>query len=185
MFAAGDWNNGLALTAGHHTGQYVTGPNMWWRVIPSGMWTVHIVIHHVCLQQTHTFHTLNGPHEHHTVKKPDEWLMTKIHLKHLQNKINWFILPKHNKMCNHMHPSMATCFSPFMCKRYWWYLLQINVGLRMVLEGTATRSHTETLTIVYVAVFGGINQLILFWDLNHKRMSSIKIKHLHFTYIHT
>lgn len=28
MLAAGDWNNGLALTEGHHTGQYVTGPNM-------------------------------------------------------------------------------------------------------------------------------------------------------------
>lgn len=28
MSAAGDWNNGLPLTAGHHTGQYVTGPKM-------------------------------------------------------------------------------------------------------------------------------------------------------------
>lgn len=28
MFAAGDWNNGLPLTASNHTGQYVTGTNM-------------------------------------------------------------------------------------------------------------------------------------------------------------
>ena len=43
-----------------------------------------------------------------------------------ENKIKWFILSEHNNIYNHQHPSMATCFSPFLdhpqaniqCKRY-------------------------------------------------------------------
>ena len=31
-----------------------------------------------------------------------------------QNKINWFIQSEHNDIYNHQHPSMATCFGPFL-----------------------------------------------------------------------
>jgi hypothetical protein len=65
MTDAGDRNNGLSLTGSHHAGQDITEPNMAGRLILNCPRATHIVIHHVCLQQTNPiFHSSLVPYKH-------------------------------------------------------------------------------------------------------------------------